>query len=59
MYISANMDAVTDLTPRQIQILKAVIDEYIMTAEAVGSETLEKKHNLGVSPATIRNEMGG
>ena len=57
MYISANMDAVTDLTPRQIQILKAIIDEYIATAEAVGSETLEKKHNLGVSPATIRNEM--
>ena len=57
MYISANMDAVTDLTPRQIQILKAIIDEYIATAEAVGSETLEKKHSLGVSPATIRNEM--
>lgn len=51
------MDVVADLTPRQIQILKAVIDEYIATAEAVGSETLEKKHNLGVSPATIRNEM--
>lgn len=57
MYISANMDAIADLTPRQIQILKAVIDEYISTADAVGSETLEKKHNLGVSPATIRNEM--
>ena len=52
-----SMDAIADLTPRQIQILKAVIDEYILTAEAVGSETLEKKHNLGVSPATIRNEM--
>ena len=37
MYISANMDAVTDLTPRQIQILKAIIDEYIATAEAVGT----------------------
>jgi heat-inducible transcriptional repressor len=52
------MDPVTDLTPRQIQILKAIIDEYIATAESVGSETLEKKYNLGVSPATIRNEMG-
>lgn len=51
------MDPVTDLTPRQIQILKAIIDEYITTAEAVGSETLEKKYDLGVSPATIRNEM--
>ena len=45
------------LTARQTQILKALIDEYIETAEAVGSENLEKKYNLGVSPATIRNEM--
>jgi len=46
-----------DLTQRQIQILKSLIEEYIDTAEAVGSETLEKKHNLSASPATIRNEM--
>lgn len=57
MYISAKMEPITELTPRQIQILKAIIDEYIATAEGVGSETLEKKYNLGVSPATIRNEM--
>ncbi|MBI3290337.1 hypothetical protein HYZ78_02985 [Candidatus Microgenomates bacterium] len=46
-----------ELTPRQAHILKTLIEEYIDSAEAVGSETLEKKHNLGVSPATIRNEM--
>ena len=46
-----------DLTTRQIEILKALIEEYIETASAVGSETLEKKHNLSASPATIRNEM--
>jgi heat-inducible transcriptional repressor len=51
------MDQVKDLSPRQIQILKAIIEEYISTAEPVGSETLDKKYNLGVSPATIRNEM--
>ena len=45
------------LTSRQTQILKALIDEYIETAEPVGSDALEKKYNLGVSPATIRNEM--
>src|SRR5512143_2336358 len=45
------------LTSRQTQILKALIDEYIVTAEPVGSEALDKKYNLGVSPATIRNEM--
>lgn len=46
-----------DLTPRQIDILKKLIEEYIETAEPVGSETLEKKYSLSASPATIRNEM--
>lgn len=46
-----------DLTQRQIEILKSLIEEYIETASPVGSETLEKKHNLSASPATIRNEM--
>ena len=45
------------LTERQNQILKALVEEYIETAQPVGSETLDKKYNLGVSPATIRNEM--
>ncbi len=45
------------LTARQTQILKALIDEYIETSQPVGSESLEKKYELGVSPATIRSEM--
>jgi heat-inducible transcriptional repressor len=45
------------LTARQTQILKSLIDEYIETAEPVGSLALEKKYNLGISPATVRNEM--
>lgn len=45
------------LTARQTQILKTLIDEYIDIAEPVGSENLEKKYGLGVSPATIRSEM--
>jgi heat-inducible transcriptional repressor len=45
------------LTSRQTQVLKTIIDEYITTAEPVGSEAMDKKYNLGVSPATIRNEM--
>ena len=45
------------LTDRQALILKAVIEEYTATAEPVGSVTLEKKYDLGISPATIRNEM--
>ncbi len=47
----------TDLTTRQIKILRCIIEEFISTAEPVGSETLDRKFNLGVSPATIRNEM--
>ena len=46
-----------ELSPRQIEILTAIITEYTDSGEAVGSEILEKKHKLGVSPATIRNEM--
>ena len=42
---------------RKFIILNAIIHDYIKTAEPVGSRTLEKKYNLGVSSATIRNEM--
>ncbi len=47
----------TGLTSRQTQILKSIVDEYIATADPVGSVALDKKYNLGVSPATIRSEM--
>src|SRR3990172_4368447 len=46
-----------DLTERQKNLLRAIIEKYIETAEPVGSETMEKEAKLGVSPATIRNEM--
>jgi heat-inducible transcriptional repressor len=46
-----------DLTGRQVQILRAIIEEFIATAEPVGSDTIDKKFSIGVSPATIRNEM--
>ena len=45
------------LTQRQIDILSAIIHEFTESGEAVGSEILERKYKLGVSPATIRNEM--
>lgn len=51
------MAAEISLTDRQITILKHIIEEYIETAKPVGSETLDKKFALGVSPATLRNEM--
>lgn len=45
------------MTPRQIKLLHAIIDEFTDSASAVGSVNLVDKHKLGVSPATIRNEM--
>lgn len=45
------------LSDRQTKILRAVVQEYCETALPVGSETLDKKYQVGYSPATIRNEM--
>ena len=42
---------------RKQRILQAIIDDYISSAEPVGSRTIARKYDLGVSPATIRNEM--
>lgn len=46
-----------EMDERKIRILQAIINDYINTAEPVGSRTIAKKHNLGISSATIRNEM--
>lgn len=46
------------LTERQSKILFSLIREYIMNATPVASETLARRYDLGVSPATIRSEMG-
>lgn len=42
---------------RKQRILHAIIQDYIKTAEPVGSRTLAKNYDLGISPATVRNEM--
>lgn len=42
---------------RKKRILQAIIDDYIDTAEPIGSRTIARKHELGLSSATIRNEM--
>lgn len=46
-----------DLGARKRLILQAIIEDYINTAEPVGSRTISKKYLTGTSPATIRNEM--
>ncbi|AZO94998.1 heat-inducible transcriptional repressor HrcA [Halocella sp. SP3-1] len=48
---------VEEVERRKKEILKAIIHEHIFTAEPVGSRTLAKSYELGVSSATIRNEM--
>lgn len=45
------------LDERKRKILQAIIDDYISTAEPIGSRTIARKYDLGISPATIRNEM--
>lgn len=46
-----------EIDGRKKEILRAVIREHILTAEPIGSRTLAKNYDLGVSSATIRNEM--
>ncbi|CAH0119644.1 MULTISPECIES: heat-inducible transcriptional repressor HrcA [unclassified Paenibacillus] len=45
------------LTERQRMILTAIVDDYIRSAEPVGSRSISKRGEVGFSPATIRNEM--
>lgn len=45
------------LTERQNLILENIVKDYINSAQPISSEFLQEKHNFGVSPATIRNEM--
>lgn len=42
---------------RKKRILQAIVDDYIDTAEPIGSRTIARKHEMGLSSATIRNEM--
>lgn len=46
-----------EMDERKIRILQAIINDYITNAEPVGSRTIAKKYDLGISSATIRNEM--
>lgn len=47
----------SELSDRQQQLLKAIIESYVKNGEPVSSDLIEKGSSLGVSPATIRNEM--
>lgn len=45
------------LTDRQLQILKVIVDDFVTSAQPVGSRQISKKEEITFSPATIRNEM--
>ena len=42
---------------RRLDVLRAIVEDYVSTNEPVGSKSLVERHNLGVSPATVRNDM--
>lgn len=42
---------------RRLEVLRAIVEDYVQTREPVGSRTLVERHRLGVSPATVRNDM--
>ena len=42
---------------RRLDVLRAIVEDYVATQEPVGSASLLERHQLGVSPATIRNDM--
>jgi heat-inducible transcriptional repressor len=43
--------------PRKLEVLRAIVEDYVTTEAPVGSKGLVERHGLGVSPATIRNDM--
>ncbi len=42
---------------RRLSVLRAIVEDYVATEEPVGSKSLVERHRLGVSPATVRNDM--
>lgn len=45
------------LDERKLDVLRAIVEDYVATQEPVGSRALVERHQLGVSPATVRNDM--
>ena len=45
------------LDDRKLEVLRAIVEDFVSTNEPVGSRALAERHSLGVSPATVRNDM--
>jgi heat-inducible transcriptional repressor len=50
-------EVAVSLEERKLEVLRAIVEDFVSTNEPVGSKMLAERHNLGVSPATIRNDM--
>ena len=45
------------LDERKLEVLRAIVEDFVATSEPVGSKHVAERHGLGVSPATVRNDM--
>jgi heat-inducible transcriptional repressor len=52
-----SLEEVRVLEDRKLDVLRAIVEDYVSTNEPVGSKSLVERHQLGVSPATVRNDM--
>jgi heat-inducible transcriptional repressor len=50
-------EGAVNVEERKLEVLRAIVEDFIATSEPVGSKALADRHHLGVSPATIRNDM--
>ncbi|MDO4791891.1 MAG: heat-inducible transcriptional repressor HrcA [Buchananella hordeovulneris] len=53
----ADLEAQEPVSGRRLEVLKAIVSDYVHTREPVGSRAIVERHSLDVSPATIRNDM--
>lgn len=51
------MSSTSSHSDRRLAVLRAIVEDYVSTHEPVGSKALVERHGLGVSPATVRNDM--
>ena len=51
------MQSANSHSDRRLAVLRAIVEDYVSTHEPVGSKALVERHSLGVSPATVRNDM--
>src|SRR6476646_2443888 len=55
--VDGEREAVSMTEERKLAVLRAIVEDYVATQEPVGSKALVDRHRLGVSPATVRNDM--